>query len=107
MPTHIVHVALQTPSHSGVGDLLSYASERPLAPGTLVRVPLGAREVLGVVWSQAAEPSPERAAQVRPLAGVFDGLAPLAEQRDAELLRAHGAEASAPVRSVRSADVLA
>lgn len=26
-----------------------------------------------------AEPSPERAAQVRPLAGVFDGLAPLAD----------------------------
>ena len=50
MPTHIVHVALQTPSHSGVGDLLSYASEHPLSPGTLVRVPLGTREVLGVVW---------------------------------------------------------
>lgn len=38
---------------------------------------------------------------------LFDGLAPLAEQRVAELLRAHGAEASAPVRSVRSVDVLA
>ena len=49
-PSTIVQVALHTPSHSGVGDLLSYASEHPLAPGTLVRVPLGTREVLGVVW---------------------------------------------------------
>ena len=46
MPTHIVHVALQTPSHSGVGDLLSYASERPLWPGTPVRVPRGTRTIV-------------------------------------------------------------
>ena len=65
MPTYIVHVALQTPSHSGVGDLLSYASERPLSPGTLVRVPLGTREVQfvavrranGSVSADAADPS--------------------------------------------------
>ena len=78
MPTHIVHVALQTPSHSGVGDLLSYASERPLPPGTLVRVPLGTREVLGVVWdaAQATGELPEGTA-MRPIAGVLDGVAPL------------------------------
>ena len=52
-PSTIVQVALHTPSHSGVGDLLSYASEHPLAPGTLVRVPLGRRETLGVVWDGA------------------------------------------------------
>ena len=51
---HLVHVALHTPSHSGVGDLLSYASDRALPPGTLVRVPLGTREVLGVVWDADA-----------------------------------------------------
>ena len=74
----IVHVALQTPSHSGVGDLLSYASERPLAPGTLVRVPLGAREVLGVVWDadEATGELPE-GATMRAIAGVLDGVAPL------------------------------
>lgn len=77
-PYCIVHVALQTPSHSGVGDLLSYASERPLAPGTLVRVPLGTREVLGVVWDadQATGELPD-GATLRPIAGVLDGLAPL------------------------------
>ena len=77
-PYCIVHVALQTPSHSGVGDLLSYASERPLAPGTLVRVPLGTREVLGVVWDadQATGELPD-GATLRPIAGVLDGVAPL------------------------------
>lgn len=67
---------MHTPSHSGVGDLLDYASERPLPPGTLVRVPLGPREVLGVVWDdRAAAPAGERV--LRPVAGVLDGIAPL------------------------------
>jgi len=71
-----VHVAVQTPAHSGVGDLLSYASDRPLAPGTLVRVPLGPREVLGVVWD-APGGAPPPPPQLRPVAGVLEGLAPL------------------------------
>ena len=77
-PTTIVHVALHTPSHSGVGDLLSYASEQPLEPGTLVRVPLGSREVLGVVWDagEATGELPEGAA-MRPIAAVLAGVAPL------------------------------
>ncbi|WP_370451192.1 primosomal protein N' [Acidovorax sp. FJL06] len=79
MPSAIVHVALHTPSHSGVGDLLSYASAQPLPPGTLVRVPLGKREVLGVVWDavDATGELPEGAA-MRPIAGVLEGVAPLA-----------------------------
>ena len=74
----IVHVALHTPSHSGVGDLLSYASPQALPPGTLVRVPLGSREVLGVVWD-AAEGTGElpEGATLRPIAGVLEGVAPL------------------------------
>jgi len=76
--TAIVHVALHTPAHSGVGDLLSYASERPLAPGTLVRVPLGKREVLGVVWDadEATGELPD-GATLRAIAGVLEGVAPL------------------------------
>ena len=80
MPIHtaIVHVALHTPSHSGVGDLLSYTSAQPLPPGTLVRVPLGKREVLGVVWdaAEATGELPEGAA-MRPVAGVLEGVEPL------------------------------
>nr|WP_311223672.1 MULTISPECIES: primosomal protein N' [unclassified Acidovorax] len=77
LPT-LVHVAVQTPAHSSVGDLLSYASERPLAPGTLVRVPLGRREVLGVVWDVPAQPAGlPPGMEARAVAGVLEGLAPL------------------------------
>ncbi len=72
----IVHVAVQTPAHSAMGDLLSYASPAPLPPGTLVRVPLGAREVLGVVWEPPEHEAPPPP-QLRCVAGVLDGLAPL------------------------------
>jgi len=45
-----IDVAVQTPAHSALGDVLSYGGDAPLPAGTLVRVPLGRREVLGVVW---------------------------------------------------------
>jgi len=72
------NVVVATPAHSGVGASLSYRSELPLAPGTLVRVPLGRREVLGVVWACATEP-PEglTEAQTKAVASVLDGLPPL------------------------------
>jgi len=74
----IAPVALHTPSHSGVGDLLSYACDRPLPPGTLVRVPLGNREVLGVVWdSDAATGELPDGATLRAIGGVLEGVAPL------------------------------
>ena len=53
-----MNVAVQTPAHSQVGGLLTYSSLQPLLPGQLVRVPLGRREVLGVVWS-AQQEAPE------------------------------------------------
>ncbi|WP_144730762.1 replication restart helicase PriA [Extensimonas perlucida] len=73
---HLVQVAVHAPVHSGLGDLLSYASAAPLPPGTLVRVPLGAREVLGVVWD-AADAPPAPGVELRAVAGVLEGLAPL------------------------------
>ena len=68
-------VVVATPAHSGVGATLTYRSELSLAPGTLVRVPLGAREVLGVVWECPTEP-PEglSEAQTRAVASVLEGL---------------------------------
>ena len=71
-----VAVAVHTPAHSALGDLLSYTSAQPLAPGTLVRVPLGQREVLGVVWDGTPAPLPEGMA-TRSVAAVLDGIAPL------------------------------
>lgn len=46
----LVRVVVPTPAHSSVAEPLSYRSELPLAQGCLVRVPLGRREVCGVVW---------------------------------------------------------
>ena len=77
---HIVHVAVQTPAHSAVGDLLSYRSDEALLPGTLVRVPLGKRELLGVVWDAPATPDtiPE-GVELRSVAAVLPGIAPLSQ----------------------------
>ena len=75
--THWLAVAVPTPAHSGLGEPHTYRAEHAWPAGSIVRVPLGAREVLGVVWGQAAPPPPEWAPQVRALAGGFDGLPPL------------------------------
>ncbi len=71
-------VIVATPAHSGVGTALTYRSETALHPGTLVRVPLGTREVLGVVWDCPSTP-PEglSEAQTKAVAGTLAGLAPL------------------------------
>ncbi len=74
---HWIEVAVQTPAHSGVGDLLTYRSPVALKPGTLVRVPLGRRDVLGVVW-QADVPAPELAPEaIRDIHLALEGLPPL------------------------------
>ena len=74
-------VVIATPAHSGIGASLTYRSELSLAPGTLVRVPLGSREVLGVVWDCPAEP-PEglTEAQTKAVVGALEGLPPLNER---------------------------
>ncbi|MCX8517380.1 MAG: DEAD/DEAH box helicase, partial [Rhodoferax sp.] len=73
-------VVVHTPAHSALGPVLTYRSAQPLPPGTLVRVPLGKRETLGVVWEAAAAEStgeidPDK---VRDIAAVLEGIAPLA-----------------------------
>ena len=70
-------IVVATPAHSGVAQRLTYRSEQPLAAGSLVRVPLGQREVLGVVWGQAEAPAPEVVAKIKNVAGALDGIAPL------------------------------
>jgi primosomal protein N' (replication factor Y) len=73
-----LHILVPTPAHSGLAGPLSYRSELPLAAGTLVRVPLGQRQVLGVVWETGADSAPGRPlGDDRPLAGVLEGIAPL------------------------------
>jgi primosomal protein N' (replication factor Y) len=59
MSAELVSVAVEAPQHSGLVGALHYLSEQPLPPGTLLRVPLGKRELLGIVWhSDANAPQP-------------------------------------------------
>lgn len=76
IPTlHVVHVAVHTPVHSGVGVPLSYTHSHPLPPGTLVRVPLGTRNLLGVVWpAPQGEAQPPEHTKLRAIEAVMQGL---------------------------------
>ena len=84
-----VAVAIDAPQYAGLGALLTYESERALAPGTLVRVPLGRREVTGLVWdadfdaldaaeAEASADGAERPAiALKPVIEPLDSLPPL------------------------------
>ena len=73
-----VQVVVEAPRHAGLSDALDYEHDRPLPAGTLVRVPLGRRDVAGLVW-QAARAAPPHDAALRPIAQVLDGVAPLSQ----------------------------
>ncbi len=60
----VVRVAVETPQHAGLSDALDYRSEQALAPGTLVKVPLGKREVPGLVWPDVRPKTASEPAQV-------------------------------------------
>jgi len=69
-------VAVELPQHAGRLSLLHYVSEQRLAPGTLVRVSLGRRDVAGIVWDAVAEPA--AAAALKPVRQALAALPPLA-----------------------------
>jgi primosomal protein N' (replication factor Y) len=75
----VLSVAVETPRHSAVGGLLDYASEQTLPPGTLVRVPLGRRDMPGIVWQRTAHATPPPAG-LRALATVLSSLPPLTDE---------------------------
>jgi primosomal protein N' (replication factor Y) len=77
--THWLCVLVQTPAHAALGSVLSYRSESLLAPGTLVRVPLGQRETLGVVWdTDTAQATGEvDPGKIRAIVGALEGIEPL------------------------------
>jgi primosomal protein N' (replication factor Y) len=78
MSTVRVSVAVETPRHTSVGGLLDYESDQPLAPGTLLSVPLGRREVPGLVWARAAEGAPPPT-PLRAVSAALQSLPPLAD----------------------------
>ena len=71
---------MHTPAYSQMASALSYLSSEVPPPGTLVRVPLGQRELLGVVWDDSpaqAQQSTVDPAKLRPIADVLTSLPPL------------------------------
>ena len=71
-------VAVETPQHAAIGALLDYECEQQLPPGTLVRVPLGKREVPGIVWDPAIAGTPPPTQALRSVIEALEGLPPLA-----------------------------
>ncbi len=75
--SHWLQVVVAAPAHSSIAGPLTYQSELPLPVGSLVRVPLGRREVLGVVWEVLPDSGALLEMQTRHVAGVLEGLPPL------------------------------
>ncbi|HEY8709979.1 MAG TPA: DEAD/DEAH box helicase family protein, partial [Burkholderiaceae bacterium] len=68
-------MAVEAPHHTGLAAPLDYTSERTLPAGTLVRVPLGRREVSGIVWDGAAGAAGPL--ELRPISVALESLPPL------------------------------
>jgi primosomal protein N' (replication factor Y) (superfamily II helicase) len=75
----LVAVVVESPRHTGLAAL-DYLSEQPLLPGTLVLVPLGKREVPGLVWPRGSANGDLPPAQLRPVTAVLHALPPLPAQ---------------------------
>nr|WP_319564124.1 primosomal protein N' [uncultured Rhodoferax sp.] len=78
---HFTQVLVHTPVYSQMAGALTYLSSAVLPPGCLVRVPLGQRELLGVVWHETTSPESPPAgldiSRLRPITVVLDALSPL------------------------------
>ena len=59
-----------------MGGLLDYTTEQPLAPGTLLSVPLGRRQTPGIVWAPAPTGAPP-GVELRPVIAALTSLPPL------------------------------
>ncbi|HEY2978845.1 MAG TPA: primosomal protein N', partial [Burkholderiaceae bacterium] len=67
-------MAVEAPQHSGLEGVLDYLAEQPLPPGTLVRVPLGRRQVCGIVWPGEGDAA---GVGLKPVEEALTALAPL------------------------------
>ena len=71
-----VQVVVDAPRHARMAPALDYRCEQRLDAGALVRVPLGRREVAGIVWHDA--PAVRDGTVLRPVAQQLNAIAPLA-----------------------------
>ena len=70
-----IDVAVEAPQHTDIHTPLTYLGNASLVSGTLVRVPLGRREVLGLVWSTGKAAAPE--VELRSVIQALTALPPL------------------------------
>ena len=76
-----LQVILHTPHHSAMGKPLTYKSEQSLTPGTLVNVPLGKKEMLGVVWEVLEQaPIELKLESIQFIHYALVGIAPLSQE---------------------------
>jgi primosomal protein N' (replication factor Y) len=72
-----IGVIVDTPQHSGLVGPLDYLDPGGVPPGQLLRVPLGRREVLGIVWRLPEQPADAAADDALRAAGPPFELPPL------------------------------
>ena len=71
----IVEVAVDAPRHAEIAGPLSYQAPSEWPPGTVVRVPLGKREVTGIVWGcRPDDEAPSAARALRPAVEALEAL---------------------------------
>ncbi|TXT40818.1 MAG: primosomal protein N' (replication factor Y) (superfamily II helicase) [Comamonadaceae bacterium] len=80
-PAHLTQVLVNSPAYSPMAGVLTYLSPTKLVPGSLVRVPLGQRELLGVVWHDTHTTDPLKPelepSRLRPISATLETLPPL------------------------------
>nr|WP_310461580.1 primosomal protein N' [Sphaerotilus sp.] len=72
-----LRVLVDLPRHSRLDAVLDYLAPEPWPAGTLVRVPLGKREVCGIVWGAAEVPEGVEGDEVPVLRSVVQALTAL------------------------------
>ena len=72
-----ISVLVPTPAYSRLTGPLTYETEEDVQVGCLVRVPLGQRDTLGLVWHQAPEQPPTSSPTLKIIHSVLYGIPPL------------------------------
>ena len=72
-----ISVLVPTPAYSRLTGPLTYETQEDLQPGCLVRVPLGQRDTLGLVWPKAPEQAASSAHALKTIHSVLHGIPPL------------------------------
>ena len=72
-----ISVLVPTPAYSRLTGPLTYETEEDVQVGCLVRVPLGQRDTLGLVWHQAPEQPQTSSPTLKPIHSVLHGIPPL------------------------------